>query len=91
VRGIIYNPENPSHILYPGDAGTFKQFYNAQLVWNGTYGEPTYAYFNVDLSGMEGPLVVFPDAAAMALTGALAVRIVGTSAGDTICGWCRDP
>jgi Ca2+-binding RTX toxin-like protein len=89
--GITYDPSNPSHVLYPTDAGAIKQFYDHMDVWDDSTPYALINYLNVDLSGMAGPLVVFPDKDALeGLTWAgkfEAVRIVGTSADDIICGY----
>jgi Ca2+-binding RTX toxin-like protein len=89
---IEYNAADPSHILYPTDVWELKSFYNHALVWtDAPLGDPI-PYLNVDLSGMEGPLVVFPDldalrAAPWSVPGAFqGVRIVGTAGDDVICG-----
>jgi len=89
--GITYDPTNPSHILYPTDAGAIKEFFDHVDVWTDNKPYGYLDYLNVDLSGMAGPLVVFPDRDA--LTSATwatkfdAVRIVGTSGDDVICGY----
>jgi Ca2+-binding RTX toxin-like protein len=89
--GITYSPGDPSHILYPTDVGAIKQFYDHADVWDEVSPPALINYLNVDLSGMAGPLVVFPDKDALeGLTWAgkfEAVRIVGTSGDDIICGY----
>jgi Ca2+-binding RTX toxin-like protein len=85
---IEYDPSNPAHILYPTDVGELKEFYSASDQYHGTVGLK-YFFVNVDLRGMEGPLVLFADEGELLLHPwdvAIGVRILGTNEGDVLCG-----